>query len=188
MREKMNKSDFINKLRTEIEHREMMVKAFNTAFQDVLTAFDGKVYNKRFVNALNEKLQGINPLLFAREEQGTHRESYSNYKDLFCVGITINCRFDKYNYQDKEQLYTNIIVIPENYRIDAEKSKAEKMTLIWYENFNKYTEEKKRVIKDYNKMIKVAQKVADSIKEFKELPNDFRENIGFLYSHYISYR
>lgn len=188
MREKMNKSDFINKLHTEIEHREMIVKAFNTAFQEVLNAFDGKVYNKRFLNALNEKLQSINPLLSAREEHGTQRDCYSNFNDLFCVEITINCRFDKYNYQDKEQLYTNIIVIPSSYRIDAEKSKAEKMTLIWLENFNQYTEEKKRVIKDYNKMLKVAQKVADAIKDFKELPTDFRENIGFLYSHYISYR
>lgn len=188
MREKMNKNELINKIRTQIEHREMMAQTFNTAFQDVLNSFDGKVYNKRFVNALHEKLQAINPLMGAKENHGTQRDSYSNYKDLFIVEIEIFCNLSKYNYTEKEKLITNIVVIPSTYRIDAEKSKNEKYTLIWFENFNKHTEEKKQVVKNYDKMLKVAQKVADAIKEFKELPTDFRENIGFIDSHYISYR
>ena len=185
MREKVTKSDFINKLHTEIEHREMIAKAYKTAFQEVLNSFDGKVYNKRFINALNDKLQAINPLLSAREERGTHRNSYSNYPNLFCVEVVITCRFDKFNYSEKEYLYTNIIVVPETYRIDMEKSKTEKYAISWYNNFCKTTEEKKQVIKNYSKYAKVAQKVADAINVYKELPADFRRNIEFSNKFYL---
>lgn len=185
MRERMAKSDFINKLRTQIEHNKLLVNVFNTTFQDVLNSFDGKVYNKRFINALNDKIQAVNPLLFVRVENEPRQEYYSNYPDLYCLEITINCYLEKWNYTNKESLRLNVVLNKE-YRIEAEKSLNEKYTLIWRENFDTYAEEKQQVIKNYAKYIKVAQKVADAIKEFSELPFDFRNNIEFRNKFYLN--
>ena len=185
MRQTKEKSEFLNQLKTEIKHDELLTSVYNSVFQDVLTAYDGKVYNKRFINALNEKLQALDPLLYAKEENGTSRDSYSNYPDDFGVTITISCRFDKFNYADREILYSKIIVIPSTYRIDAEKSRTEKYTTAWYKNFVASMDEKRGIIKNYDKYLKVAAKVAGAIKEFSQLPGSFRKNITFSNKFYL---
>ena len=46
-------------------------------------------------------------------------------------------------------------------------------------------DEKKGIIKNYDKYLKVAAKVAGAIKEFSQLPGSFRKNITFSNKFYL---
>ena len=184
MRTKQNKVDFINTLKTELKHREMLADFYNTKFWAIVEKFNGKVYNKRFLTTLNEEMQKVNVLLSAKFENQS-RNVYSNYKENIIVTIILCCRFDKFNYQDKENLYVNIVLDFGEMRINAEKSKNEKYTIAWYENFVKTTEENKSIIKGYDKFLKVAEKIQNEISKYKDLPFRFRQNIEFNELFYL---
>ena len=64
-------------------------------------------------------------------------------------------------------------------------AKDEKFVISLAESFDVTTNEMKDSIKKYDKYCKVAQKVADAISEFSELPNTFRNNIVFGYKFYL---
>jgi len=183
MRQKQEKNVFLNTLKVQIKHREMLQAFYNTSVWAIVAKFDGKVYNKRFDNALNEALQAIDPLMSATcTFKG--RDSYSNFPNNNKVEIHLSCRLDTFNYSDKESLWFNLVLDSDG-RICCENSKNEKYTIAWVENFVKDTEEQKTIIKGYDEYLKVAQKVADSISEFKDLPSRFRRNIEFTTLFYL---
>lgn len=187
MRQRQKKEVFINTLKKEILVREMLIKFFNTTFNDVVKSFDGKVYNKRFDNALNQALRAVSPAFSATCTQKAP-DSYSNYKNMY-VEVILEGRTDLYDYTKKEQLYTKIMLDrDENYnqRINANIGKDEKYVVSWYNNFVENTKEIQTAIKDYDKYIKVAQKVADAIDSFKNLPFRFRQNIEFTTKFYLN--
>lgn len=185
MRQNKEKSEFLNELKTEIKNAELLTVVFNTTFQDVLNAFDGKVYNKRFINALNDKLKEVSPLLYAAEDGEPRKDSYSNYKDDKILHIKLLCRFDAWNYTRNQIIYTNLVLSSSSYRIDAQKSRTEKYTISWFENFRSSIDEKKGVIKCYDKYIKMAAKLSGIIDDFGKLPIDFRKNITFNNLYYL---
>ena len=192
MRQKTEKTAFITYQKTAIKNRELLRQIYNTTFQDVLKKYDGKVYNKRFETALNDELKKLYPgaRLFTVSEDRRHGDSYSNFKDEWRVTFKLCIYNDRINYVDKEELCTVLIFDLDencNLRINAEKSKSEKYTVCWGENFDKGTEELRQVIKNYDKYLKVAQKVADAINEFKELPHVFRQNIYFSSLFYLNH-
>lgn len=184
MRQKQEKSVYLNTLKTEIMHRELLISFYNTSFWAIVEKYSGKVYNKRFLNTLNEELQKKNILLSAIvENQG--RNMYSNYKENIIVTIVLCCRFDRFNYSDKERLYVNIVLDHGEMRINYEKSKGETYTISWYDNFVKDTEESKGIIKRYDKYLKTAEKIQSEILKYKDLPYRFRKNIDFDGLYYL---
>lgn len=187
MRQKQNKDVFINTLKQEINVREQLQKFYKETFNLFVLKFNGKVYNKRFDNALNEALQAVSPNLFATCTQ-KGPDGSSNYKNLFYIEVVLKGRTDPHNYSEYEELYTKVMLKTDdgyNQRIDA-TIKDEKYCIAWYENFVKYTQEIKDTIKNYNKYLKTAQKVTDAINSFKDLPFRFRQNIEFSNKFYLN--
>ena len=187
MRQIKEKGLFIETLKKEINHRDMIGSFYDTSFWGIVEKFDGKVYNKRFDNALNEALQALSPLMSAKcTLKG--RDSYSNYPDNNKVEVILTGRFYTFNYSDKESMVINIVLDCDdnfNMRINLEKSKNEKYTVAWSDSFRQNTEEIRTILKGYDKYLKVAQKVADSINEYKDLPYRFRNNIEFTQLYYL---
>ena len=183
----LNKEEFINRILVDIKHREQLREFFNTTFVEVVKRFDGKVYSARVAKAINEALKAVSPL-FGADCELKSRESYSNYPDNNYVEVVLKARRENYNYQDYQTLYTKIMLVPDdNYklRVAADMSKNEKYVIGWAEKFDKTTNEMKTTIKNYDEFCKVAQKVADSISDFSELPQTFRNNIAFPYLFYL---
>lgn len=189
MRQREEKTAFIKRLTNEIRNRETLREVYNTVFLPMVAKFNGKVYNKRFDNALNEELKKVSPLMFAKCEQKSP-SSYSNFKESWTVQVVLSCYNEKGNYSDKESLYTNVVLdCSDGYtlRINAEKSKEETYTIAWGDNFDKETAEEKEILTNYNKYLKVAQKVFDAIEVFKDLPYRFRQNIEINNSFYLNH-
>jgi hypothetical protein len=183
----LSKEEFINRILVDIKHREQLREFFNTTFVEVIKRFDGKVYNARVTKAINEALKAVNPLFWA-ECDIKSRDSYSNYPNNNYVEVVLKARREDHNYQDYQALYTKIMLVADNnykLRVAADMSKSEKYVIGWAEKFDETTNEMKTTIEKYDEFCKVAQKVADSISEFSELPQTFRNNIEFSYLFYL---
>jgi hypothetical protein len=186
-KQSLNKDEFIKLISVDIEHREQLREFFNTTFVEVVKRFDGKVYNARVAKAINEALQTVSPLFWADCDIKSP-ESYSNYPKNNYVEVVLKARREGHNYQNYQALYTKIMLDTDdkyNLRVSADMSKDEKYVIAWAENFDETTNEMKTTIKKYDEFCKVAQKVADSISEFSELPQTFRNNIAFPYLFYL---
>ena len=183
----LNKDEFTKRTLIDINHREQLREFFNTTFVEVIKRFDGKVYNSRVSKAINEALKAVSPLFWAECDINS-RDSYSNYPNNDYVMVELKARRENHNYQDFQTLYTKIMLVTDdNYklRVAADISKDEKYVIGWAEKFDETTNEMKTTIKNYDEFCKVAQKVADSISEFSELPQTFRNNIEFSYLFYL---
>lgn len=186
-KQSLNKEEFINRVMVDVKNREQLREFFNTTFVEVVKRFDGKVYNARVAKAINEALKAVSPLFWA-ECDIQSRDSCSNYPNNNYVMVEFKARREDYNYQDYQTLYTKIMLVTDdNYklRVAADMSKKEKYVIGWAENFDKTTNEMKTTIEKYDEFCKVAKKVADSISEFSELPQTFRNNIEFSYLFYL---
>jgi hypothetical protein len=186
-KQSLNKDEFIKLISVDIEHREQLREFFNTTFVEVVKRFDGKVYNTRVAKAINEALKAVSPLFWA-ECDIKIRDSYSNYPNNNYVEVVLKARRENHNYQDYQALYTKIMLVADNnynLRVAADMSKSEKYVIAWAEKFDETTNEMKTTIEKYDEFCKVAQKVADSISEFSELPQTFRNNIEFSYLFYL---
>ena len=186
-KQSLNKEEFINRILVDIKHREQLREFFDTTFVEVVKRFDGKIYNARVAKAINEALQAVNPIFWADCDIKS-RDSYSNYPNNNYVQVELKARRESNNYKDYQTLYTKIMLVTDdNYklRVAADMSKNEKYVIAWAENFDETTNEMKNTIEKYDEFCKVAQKVADSISEFSELPQTFRNNIEFSYLFYL---
>lgn len=183
MKQREEKQVFIKTLQKELKNREALRQFFNTTFKDILRRFDGKVYNKRFDTALNEALKAVSPMMYAKCDI-KNRNRYSNFPDNNLLEVVLYVRNSEHNYNDTEAFYTNVVLSSDlnyNLRIDADKSQMEKYTAVWAENFDKETETRKEIIKNYNKLMKISEQMEKAVKAYNDLPHRFRQNIDLCY-------
>ena len=169
METKKDKQAFIADVKKRISNREELKKFYNEVFLPTLKKFNGKVYNARFINALNEGEKDREPRIWAKFE-GQTREK---------ITIVLKVQNDRYNYSDTESLYIELIANYEdfNHRISEADTLAGDMGKNYLKNFDASTDELRAIVKGYDKYMKVADKLKDTIKEFNELPYDFRKNL-----------
>lgn len=166
MKEIKEKSAFIAQVQREIEVRENLIKWYEGKFLPTLKKFDGKVYNKRFITALNDQKED---LMFIRPLEYDH--------------IIIEGYHEKMNYADRESLY--VMVKLNEGRIDYEASTNDDMGKKGIENFNKNTHELRDAIEKYDEYLKIAKDLASKIKEYSNLSYRFRENVHFYSTFYL---
>ena len=174
MRTRETKAAFAARMNHEKKNREELRKVYNTVFLPLLTKYNGKVYNARFTNELRDRLHEINPLMSCREESQNHEE----------ITLFLEVRNSPTNYTDTERLYVKIVCDIDtnyNYRVNAEKSTADRYAAAWLENYDKATAEKIAAAKGYDKFLKLANQMEAIIKHYNELPHDFREIVDTNY-------
>ena len=169
METKKDKQAFIADVKKRISNRQELRKFYDEVFLPTLKKFDGKVYNARFINALNEGERNREPRIWAMFE-GQTREK---------ITVVLRAQNDRYNYSDTEALYIELIAnyVEFNHRISEADTLAGDMGKNYLKNFDAETEALYGVIKGYDKFMKVADKLKVTIKEFNELPYDFRKNL-----------
>ena len=183
MRTREKEQQFINRLQNEIKNRETLRQSVSKIYLPLLEKFDGKVYNKRFENVLKEALKDVSQLMFANCTMQAPN-FYSNFPKNWAVQVTINIYNIRGDYTDKETYYTNIVLNAG--RIDAKSSRIEEFSIVWAENFDKETDERKAILKNYDYYLTAAEDVAKAIENYKNLPFRFRKNIEFDEKFYLS--
>lgn len=166
------KEELIQRLNDEIKLNNTLLDFYKNVFVPTLQKFDGKVYNKRFTNALRD--QRTCELMLIRERENDQ--------------IVVELYFSKYNYQDCKRMYCKVLTKYENgnERIDAENSLNDQYGVQWIKNIENNIEIIKQTIENYDNYLQIVQDCQDAINKVAELPHPFRMNCIFEKTHYLN--
>ena len=163
MREIKTKSEFIKDMEKRIAIRKMMFEFVeNVYFPMMCLKFDGKVYNKRFINALNDEAKKMNSLMYVKEREYDH--------------IEIQCRVNQYNYNDYESIYLKCNLDNDG-RINYDNTINDKVGQAWIENAKKTIDDYQSSIDNYDEYMKVFVELADALEKYNKLPHTFRGHL-----------
>ena len=157
LREIKRKEVFVSYTQGQIERREELLKFYNKVFLPTLKNFDGKVYNKRFINALRE--QSCNERLLVNELENDH--------------VRVDLRREKFTYTDYESIYFMVKLTDK--RIDYKASTEDSLGRNWILNFQRYTDELRAAIHSYDEYMEIVKKVNDAVHEYQKIPYAFRK-------------
>ena len=160
------KDEFVAEMRKRIEIRNMLYEFYINVYLPMMcTKFDGKVYNKRFLNALNTEAKKIHEWLYVAEKYGE---------------IVFELRLNQYNYNDYEAFMCRCLRTTDG-RISYDATINDTLNKAWVENFNKYTEEIQSAIDNYDEYMKIADELSMAVKKYNILPSKFKGNIDTDY-------
>ena len=176
-----SKEEMLADLKIVVEKRNELVRFYETKWQELLTAWDGKVLNKRFRDAAQKAMEEVSPLM---------RVNFSELKHTGCIGeqnrkpyfeVQLQNQKEWYNYNDKEELWTIVgCRYDSNYnvRISKEESQSHNLTIAWRENFSKDTEEMSTIFDNYDQYLEVVEAADAAIIAYNKLPYRFRRGIN----------
>jgi hypothetical protein len=166
IRTNKTKEEFINEMQQRIEIRKTILEFVdNVYFPMMATKFDGKVYNARFINALNAEAKKISERMYVKN-------GYSNDE------IEIQLRLSDWNYNDYESILLKCKTNAEG-RIDYHATVNECQT--WIANFKSYINEYQKAIDNYDEYMKVFVQLADALEKYNKLPHTFRGHLDKSY-------
>ena len=164
VRTNKTKEEFIYEMRKRIEIRKTIMEFVeNVYFPMMATKFDGKVYNARFLNALNEEAKKINELMYVK-------------KGYSADEIEIQLRLTQWNYNDYESILLKCKTDEEG-RIDYNATINDKLCQTWIANFKSYMDEYQSAIDNYDEYMKVFAKLANALDKYNKLPHSFRGHL-----------
>jgi hypothetical protein len=178
MREKQNKETFIARLNKDIEVRKELHKFYLNHFMPNVKKFDGKVFNKRFNDALC-LLPAYTSIKYEKRYEVVKDGSIDYYEAEIRMYHSQYCGYCA-------SLYVRIIV-NEDGRIDYERTLNDDRSKHWLNGFLNEIKEHKDAVKNYDKYLKRAEKLEEEIKKFSdEVPYTLRDNFMFLFAYRLN--
>lgn len=164
VRTNKTKEEFIKEMKERIEIRKTIMEFVdNVYFPMMATKFNGKVYNARFLNALNEEAKKVSERMYVKK-------AYSNDE------IEIRLRRTDWNYNDYESILLKCKTNAEG-RIDYDATINDHYTKVWIESFKSYIEEYQNAIDNYDEYMKVFVELANALDNYNKLPHSFRGHL-----------
>lgn len=168
IRTNKTKEEFINEMQQRIEIRKTIMEFVdNVYFPMMATKFDGKVYNARFLNALNEEAKKISERMYVK-------------KGYSADEIEIQLRLSDWNYNDYESILLKCKTNAEG-RIDYDATINDTYTKAWVANFKSYMDEYQKAIDNYDEYMEVFVQLADALEKYNKLPYTFRGHLDKSY-------
>lgn len=161
--EKLSKEEYIKMMQNRIYMRDDLIKFIENVFFPVLKKFDGKVYNKRFINALNDEAKKISNLIFIRQKENGV--------------IQIDRRKDPFSYLHYEFIIFRISI--DNGRINYNNTFICVSDDI--KSFNNRTKNYYDCIENYDYYFSIVEELDKASKRFRELPLFILENVNKRY-------
>ncbi len=164
VRTNKTREEFVKEMNQRIEIRKTIMDFVdNVYFPMMATKFDGKVYNARFINALNEEAKKVSDRMYVKRGYGDDE-------------IEIQLRLTQWNYTDYESILLKCKTNAEG-RIDYEATINDKLCQTWIENFKSYMEEYQKAIDNYDEYMKIFVQLADALEKYNKLPYTFRNHL-----------
>ena len=164
IRTNKTKEEFIKEMQQRIEIRKTIMEFVdNVYFPMMALKFDGKVYNARFLNALNKEAKKISEYMYVKK-------GYSQDE------IEIQLRLSQWNYNDYESILLKCKTNAEG-RIDYDATINDQYAKAWIENFKSAIEEYQKAIDNYDDYMKVFVELNESLEKYNKLPYPFRGHL-----------
>lgn len=164
VRTNKTREEFVKEMNQRIEIRKTIMEFVEKVYFPIMaTKFDGKVYNARFLNALNEEAKKISERMYVKK-------GYSNDE------IEIQMRLSDWNYNDYESILLKCKTNAEG-RIDYEATINDTYTKAWIANFKSYMDEYQSAIDNYDEYMKVFVELANALEKYNKLPHTFRGHL-----------
>lgn len=164
IRTRKTKEEFISEMKQRIEIRKTIMEFVeNVYFPMICTKFDGKVYNARFINALNNEAKKINELMYVKRGYSVDE-------------IEIKLYLTRYNYTDYEYMVIKLKTNAEG-RIDYEATINDKLNVEWIKSFKSYIDVYQKSIDNYDEYLEVFVKLDAALREYNTLPYPFRGHL-----------
>lgn len=185
IRMKQSKEEMLADLKIVVKKRDELERFYDTKWQELLTAWDGKVMNKRFRDAVQKAIEEFSPLMSV-DFSGLKHTGYIGEQDRKpYFEVHIQNKKGQYNYNDREQLWTIVGCRYDanyNVRISNEESKLNNLTIAWREIFTEETEEVSKIFEDYDKYLEIVENADAAIVAYNNLPSRFRLGIDTSYA------
>ena len=164
IRTNKTKEEFIKEMEQRINIRKTLMDFVdNVYFPMMATKFDGKVYNARFINALNKEAKKISERMYVKIGYGRDE-------------IEIQMRLPQWNYNDYESILLICKTNAEG-RIDYDATINDHYTKAWIDSSKSYTEEYQKAIDNYDEYMKVFVELNETLEKYNKLPHSFRGNL-----------
>lgn len=164
IRTNKTKEEFIKEMKERINIRKTIMDFVdNVYFPMMATKFDGKMYNARFINALNEEAKKISKRMYVK-------------KGCCQDDIEIQLRVSDWNYTDYEAIYLKCKTNAEG-RIDYDATINDRYTKVWIDNFKAYMDEYQKSIDNYDEYMQVFVELANALDNYNKLPHSFRGHL-----------
>ena len=164
IRTNKTKEEFVKEMEQRINIRKTIMDFVdNVYFPMMATKFDGKVYNARFINALNEEAKKVSDHMYVKR-------GYSDDE------IEIQLRLSQWNYNDYESILLKCKTNKEG-RIDYDATINDYYTKVWIESFKSCIEEYQKSIDNYDEYMKVFAELGDTLMKYNKLPHSFRGHL-----------
>lgn len=164
VRTNKTKEEFIKEMEQRINIRKTIMEFVdNVYFPMMATKFDGKVYNARFLNALNEEAKKISDRMYVKKGYGNDE-------------IEIQLRLKQFNYTDYESILLKCKTNAEG-RIDYNATINDQYTKAWIDSFKSYIKEYQNSIDNYDEYMKVFVELNESLEKYNKLPHSFRGHL-----------
>lgn len=164
VRTNKTKEEFVKEMQQRIEIRKTIMDFVeNVYFPMMATKFDGKIYNARFLNALNEEAKKISERMYVK-------------KGYSADEIEIQLRLSDWNYTDYESILLKCKTNAEG-RIDYDATINDKLCQTWIANFKSYIEEYQKAIDNYDDYMKVFVELVNALDNYNKLPHTFRGHL-----------
>ena len=158
------KEEFVKEMQQRIEIRKTIMEFVDHVYFPMMaTKFDGKIYNARFLNTLNEEANKISKRMYVK-------------KGYLADEIEIRLRLSDCNYIDYEFILLKCKTNAEG-RIDYEATINDDLLQTWMANFKSYTEKYQKVIDNYDDYMKVVVELTNALDNYNKLPYSFRAHI-----------
>lgn len=176
MRTRKDKAAYIAEAQKKIKAYKELFNLYNTVYVETLNKFDGKVYNKRFTNAVQEQLP---PRFYIKveggrmdEKEGLDVEMYRLYDDNYNKLCSIHFKLCFTWSAEKGN------------RISMENSVTNQYTEAWLASSARNMENVQDSIDNYDTYMAKAESLVAMIKDFNAMPFEFRNNLE-KYDFYI---
>lgn len=164
IRTNKTREEFTKEMNQRIEIRKTIMDFVdNVYFPMMATKFDGKVYNARFINALNEEARKVSDRMYVKRGYGNDE-------------IEIQMRLTQWNYTDYESILLKCKTNAEG-RIDYDATVNDQYTKAWIESFKSCIEEYQKSIDNYDEYMKVFAELGEALDRYNKLPHSFRGHL-----------
>ena len=168
---KITREQFKKFVEKQNDCQEELLQAYAKVFVPLLKKWDGKVYNQRFLNAVEQEIK----------KQGYGNNGEIRVKEVYrrCNNVTIYLTQIPLIYNTCIFVAVNLVTryTDGNNRISEADTLSNEQTKAWLQGAFKSIQQGNDVVKNWDKYMGIANRLQEAVKAYNALPGCFTTHV-----------